>query len=55
MGMTKITQDFSDFRVVKGVKFPFKTKQDMGIMNFELTVKAIKININPSDDLFFVN
>ncbi len=55
MGASKITQDFSDFRVVNGVKFPFKRKQDMGVMAFELNVKEIKTNINPSDEIFSLN
>jgi zinc protease len=55
MGASTITQDFSDFRIIKGVKFPFKMKQDMGAMAFELNVKNIKANINPADEIFSVN
>jgi zinc protease len=55
MGATTVTQDFSDFRIIKGVKFPFKMKQDMGVASFELTVKNIKANINPGDEIFTVN
>jgi zinc protease len=55
MGASKVTQDFSDFREVNGVKFPYKLKQDMGIMAFELIIKNIKANINPADEIFSVN
>jgi zinc protease len=55
MGASTITQDFSDFRTIKGVKFPFKTKQEMGVMSFDLTVKNLKANINPADEVFNVN
>jgi zinc protease len=54
MGTVNLSQEYSDYREVSGVKFPFKTVQDMGMVLFDMKVKSLKININPSDELFSV-
>ncbi|MDR0508064.1 MAG: insulinase family protein [Dysgonamonadaceae bacterium] len=52
MGEQQIVTDFSDYREVNGVRFPFASKQNMGgmIMNFE--TKSIEINKGLDDSLF---
>lgn len=38
------TLEYSDYKEVSGIKFPFKLSQTMGPQNFEFTVKEIKVN-----------
>ncbi|KQC30904.1 M16 family metallopeptidase [Flagellimonas eckloniae] len=38
------TLQFSDYKEVSGIKFPFKLNQTMGPQNFEFIVKEIKVN-----------
>lgn len=48
------TMDLSDYREVKGVKYPFKYVQSFGPQSIELTVSSIEVNSNLSDSLFEV-
>lgn len=43
---------FSDYREVKGLKFPFTIKQYLGLQEIELTVTSIEINTGLDDSLF---
>ncbi|MBS9462457.1 insulinase family protein [Flagellimonas sp. 389] len=38
------TLEYSDYKEVSGIKFPFKLSQTMGPQNFEFIVKEIKVN-----------
>ncbi len=49
------TTDYSDYREVKGLKFPFMITQQMGPQSFELKVDSVEINTGVSDDLFKVD
>jgi len=40
---------YSDFKDVKGVKFPFKMEQQMGPQKFDFIVKEVKVNEGISD------
>jgi predicted Zn-dependent peptidase len=44
--------EYSDYRPVDGVQFPFRVKQTMAGMTMESTVTSIKTNTEVSDDLF---
>jgi len=46
------TTDFSDFKEVNGVKFPFKIKQQSGPQSIELTIDKILVNSGIADSLF---
>ncbi len=46
------TMDFSDYREVKGVKYPFKYVQSFGPQSIELSVSSIEINKGLPDSLF---
>lgn len=46
--------EYSDYREVNKVRFPFKMKQSMGPQIMELNVLAIKVNSKLSDDLFII-
>ena len=48
------TVDFSDYKDVKGLKFPFKIKQQMGPQSMSFNVESIEINKGLSDDMFKV-
>ena len=43
---------FSDYREVKGLKFPFTIKQYLGLQEIELTVTNIEINTGLDDSVF---
>lgn len=43
---------FSDYREVKGLKFPFTIKQYLGLQEIELTVASIEINTGLDDSVF---
>ncbi|GGG37031.1 hypothetical protein GCM10011414_03000 [Croceivirga lutea] len=43
------TVKFEEYKEVSGIKFPFKLLQSAGPMNFEFTVKDIKVNEGVSD------
>lgn len=43
---------FSDYREVKGLKFPFTIKQYLGLQEIELTVTSIEINTGLDDSVF---
>ncbi len=46
------TINFSDYRDVNGLKFPFKIEQQMGPQSITLKVDSIELNKGLSDDLF---
>jgi hypothetical protein len=46
------TSEFSDYREINKIKFPFKLKQSMGPQSIDLTVLTIKVNDKINDDLF---
>jgi len=43
---------FSDYREVKGLKYPFKIMQYLGLQEIELTVTSIEINTGLDDKVF---
>jgi len=43
---------FSDYREVKGLKFPFTMKQYFGLQEIDLTVTSIEINTGLNDSVF---
>ena len=43
---------FSDYREVKGLKFPFTIKQHLGLQEIDLTVVSIEINTGLADSVF---
>jgi zinc protease len=43
---------FSDYREVKGLKFPFSIKQYFGLQELDLTVTSIEINTGLDDSIF---
>jgi len=43
---------FSDYKEVKGLKFPFTIKQFLGLQEIELTVTSIEINTGLDDSVF---
>jgi zinc protease len=45
---------YGSYRIVDGLKFPFKIEQKLGIQNTVLNVDSIKINSNLSDSLFII-
>ena len=49
-----IPTGFSDYREVKGVKFPFVISQSMGPQSFEFKVNEIKVNEGVSEEDFNV-
>jgi predicted Zn-dependent peptidase/phosphotransferase system IIB component len=50
----EITQtiDYSDYKEVNGVMFPFALKQSVGPRSFDLKVDSIEVNTNIPDDTF---
>lgn len=54
MGSVTIISDFSDYREVNEVLFPFMIKQQAGPQSFEIVFSEIKINSGLSDDDFKV-
>lgn len=51
-GTMNITTDYDNYQEVKGVKYPFKLKQDLGIARFDMSVSDLNVNTGLSDDLF---
>jgi predicted Zn-dependent peptidase len=50
---TKDSQsEFSDYKAVDGILFPFSIKQTMGPQTFNLTVTEVKLNSKLNDDFF---
>jgi outer membrane lipoprotein-sorting protein len=49
-GMT--TVDYSDYREVNGIKFPYRINNDQGQVDLDMTVQSIKVNTGLSDDEF---
>ena len=43
------TIDYSDYKEVSGIKFPFKMTQTMGPQTFDFIVQEIKVNEGVSD------
>ena len=43
---------FSDYREVKGLKFPFTIKQYLGLQELDLNVTSIEINTGMDDSIF---
>ena len=43
---------FSDYREVKGLKYPFRIMQYLGLQEIDLTVTSIEINTGLDDSLF---
>lgn len=46
------TTNFSDYREVNGVKYPYKMVQSVAGMNVEMNVSSVEINTGLQDDLF---
>lgn len=46
--------EYSDYKAVNGIKFPYKIRQSMGPQVIDLNVLAVKINSKLSDDLFLL-
>lgn len=46
--------EFSDYREVNGVKFPYSISQQMGPQSIKLSVLSIKINSKLKDELFSI-
>ncbi|MDD3743441.1 MAG: hypothetical protein PHX54_07470, partial [Lentimicrobiaceae bacterium] len=44
--------DYSDYREVNGVKFPYSISQQAGPQNMDLTVLTVKVNNKLKDELF---
>ncbi len=55
MGPMTQTTDFSDYREVQGMKFPFLMRQQAGPQAFDLEVKSIEINQGLGDEVFSVD
>ncbi len=53
MNPTVVTE-YTDYREVEGVKFPFLLKQSMGPQTFDLKVISVKVNTRLHDELFKV-
>jgi len=43
---------YSDYREVKGLKYPFKIKQFLGLQEIDLTVTSIEVNTGLDDKIF---
>jgi outer membrane lipoprotein-sorting protein len=52
MGAQQIIVEFSDYREVNGVKFPFVIKQNAGGMAMDITITSIEINKGLDDSVF---
>ncbi|MBK9359380.1 MAG: insulinase family protein [Bacteroidales bacterium] len=46
--------EFSDYREVNGVKFPFMISQQMGPQTMKLSVLSVKVNTKLKDELFIL-
>lgn len=51
-GLVTVATEYSDYRDVEGMKYPFVVKQSFGPMNIELKVTSISLNKGLSDELF---
>jgi outer membrane lipoprotein-sorting protein len=49
-GMT--TVDYSDYRDVSGIKFPYHVNDDQGQIDLDMTVKSVKVNSGLADSEF---
>ncbi|MGO2102929.1 MAG: M16 family metallopeptidase [Psychroflexus halocasei] len=53
MGQTATTTiDYSDYKEVKGIKFPFKLTQKVGPMEIEINIEEVKVNEGVTDKDF---
>ncbi len=46
------TTEFSDYKEVDGIKYPFKVSQQMGPQNISMTVSSVEVNKGVKDSLF---
>lgn len=46
------TSDYSDYREVKGVKYPYSIKQTLGPQKIELKVTSLEVNMGMDESLF---
>jgi zinc protease len=46
------TVDYSDYRDVSGIKFPYRINDDQGQVDLDMTVQSIKVNAGLGDDEF---
>ncbi|RJP65724.1 MAG: hypothetical protein C4539_12880 [Ignavibacteriales bacterium] len=44
--------DFADYRLIEGVKYPFRIEQEFGPLKSLMEVSAIKVNQNFDDEIF---
>lgn len=49
---TVIITDYSDYRDLNGIKYPYQSKLDQGQIVFDLTVKELKVNSGLKEDDF---
>ncbi|MCU7495968.1 MAG: insulinase family protein [Ignavibacteria bacterium] len=54
MGTATQTVDFSDYRNVEGIKYPFRLRQTLGSQQMDMQVTSIKVNNNLKDSIFEV-
>jgi hypothetical protein len=47
-----ISTDYSDYRDLSGIKFPYRVNNDQGQFDLDMTVQSIKVNAGLSDDDF---
>ncbi len=52
MGVITIVTNYSDYREVNGIKFPYSIKQQAGPQNFEMKVSTIQINTGLDNSAF---
>jgi len=43
------TTDYSDYRDVSGIKYPYKINDDQGQIDLDMTVKTVKVNAGLTD------
>lgn len=51
-GPTSVTTNYSDYRLVEGVLFPFKLKQSAGPQSFDIVVSSVEVNKGIEDSVF---
>jgi predicted Zn-dependent peptidase len=51
-GPITATTEYSDYREVNGIKFPFEINQNIGPQSFKVKVTSIEINKKLNDDVF---
>ncbi|MFA6924435.1 MAG: insulinase family protein [Bacteroidales bacterium] len=49
-----VTIDYSDFKEIKGVKFPFTNTMTLGAQTIVFSVESVEVNTNIKDDFFMV-